>query len=84
MCRLQCAGPITKLAQIYKYTNSRIEDNYINKAVTKVSSDSAPAKIVSVSNTILIQNKYKNFSSVLVSYYKICFKTVIGFLNMSV
>jgi len=49
-----------------------------------VSSDSAPAKIVYVSNTILIQNKCKNIYSVLVSYYKICFKTVIGFLNMFV
>jgi len=61
MCRLHSAGPITKPAQIYKYTNSWIEDNYINKTVTKVSSDSAPAKIVSVSNTILIQNKCKIF-----------------------
>jgi hypothetical protein len=32
---LKSAGPITKPAQIYKYTNTWIEDNYINKTVTK-------------------------------------------------
>ena len=42
-----------------------------------------PAKILSVSNTILIQDKCKIFPQFKVSDYKICFKTVIGFLNMS-
>jgi hypothetical protein len=34
MFGLHSAGTITKPAQIYKYTNIWIEDNYINKAVS--------------------------------------------------